>query len=249
MRFIKSHPIFVLKIWYFEVIVLISKIFRCNNRIMYLLKFAAAYPSKRPNFFKIYLFIYLFARCRKRLFFFGPPQCEHFDCRCYFRCFFSLFFSMCFHRFSVLFSFLACITRSPVQNECNQHAIWYENVSFSQVRMAQNYLRIFDLLLLLFLSDFVLGQKVQWESSNYPNPTTGDWQRCNMRSKSLLCDPDAVLSESERYRVNYELNQLESSTRQVRICDILSAKGGWFQQINSNIVMSFEGTWPGFLWA
>ena len=71
-------------------------------------------------------------------------------------------------------------------------------------------------ILLFAIANPCLGQRQQWDTANYPNPTAGDWQRCNMRSRSLLCDPDAVLSEQERYRVNYELGQLESSTRQVR---------------------------------
>jgi hypothetical protein len=74
---------------------------------------------------------------------------------------------------------------------------------------------LFLLTLLLCQFGCFFGQRQQWEPANYPNPTAGDWQRCNMRSRSLLCDPDGVLSESERYRVNYELGQLEASTRQV----------------------------------
>ena len=60
------------------------------------------------------------------------------------------------------------------------------------------------------------GQRQDWDAQNYPNPTVArDWQRCHMRSQSLLCDPDDVFSESDRYRINYELGQLEARTRQV----------------------------------
>lgn len=55
----------------------------------------------------------------------------------------------------------------------------------------------------------------EWEASNYPNPTTNGYRQCNMKSISFLCDPDNILKESERYRLNNELNMLESKTRQV----------------------------------
>uniref|UniRef100_A0A915EIE0 TPM domain-containing protein n=1 Tax=Ditylenchus dipsaci TaxID=166011 RepID=A0A915EIE0_9BILA len=58
------------------------------------------------------------------------------------------------------------------------------------------------------------GGGQEWEASNYPNPTADGYAKCNMKSPANICDPDGVLTESERYRVNYELNQLESRTRQ-----------------------------------
>lgn len=56
---------------------------------------------------------------------------------------------------------------------------------------------------------------IEWDASNYPNPTAGDFRRCGMRTVASICDPDEVLTESQRYRLNHELHQLESRTRQV----------------------------------
>lgn len=75
---------------------------------------------------------------------------------------------------------------------------------------------------LLFLISFLYytsGQ--QWDATNYPNPTTGGFKQCNMRSSANLCDPDQVLTESQRYRLNNDLNQLEQKTRQVKKAIIL----------------------------
>lgn len=58
-------------------------------------------------------------------------------------------------------------------------------------------------------------QRVEWDAANFPNPTAGDFKRCNMRTTANICDPDGVLTESQRYRLNHELHQLESRTRQV----------------------------------
>lgn len=62
---------------------------------------------------------------------------------------------------------------------------------------------------------FAFVSAEEWEVSNYPNPTTNGYRQCNMKSPASLCDPDTVFKESERYRINYELNNLESKTRQV----------------------------------
>ncbi|KAI3416018.1 hypothetical protein GPALN_005574 [Globodera pallida] len=70
------------------------------------------------------------------------------------------------------------------------------------------------------------AQRTQWDAANFPNPTApGDSHRCKMRSTALLCDPDEVLSEQERYRVNYELGLIESATRQENGRDFCERKG------------------------
>ncbi|VDK81847.1 unnamed protein product [Onchocerca ochengi] len=66
------------------------------------------------------------------------------------------------------------------------------------------------LLLLIFSKCYCLD----WDVSNFPNPTAGDYKRCRMRTTSNICDPDEVLTEQQRYRLNHELHQLESRTRQ-----------------------------------
>ncbi|VDN18062.1 unnamed protein product [Gongylonema pulchrum] len=80
----------------------------------------------------------------------------------------------------------------------------------------------FLLLMVLILSDC---QRVEWDASNFPNPTTVDFKRCNMRTTANICDPDKVLTESQRYRLNHELHQLESRTRQDHAPDFCQKKG------------------------
>lgn len=79
--------------------------------------------------------------------------------------------------------------------------------------------------LFLALSLAKAQQRTEWEASNYPNPTADGFARCNMKSTSSICDPDAVLTESQRYRINYEVNQLEARTRQVHGTTFCEKKG------------------------
>lgn len=51
------------------------------------------------------------------------------------------------------------------------------------------------------------------------------FQRCNMRTTAAVCDPDAVLTDAERQRLNYELNQLEARTRQPQGRDFCEKRG------------------------
>jgi len=69
-----------------------------------------------------------------------------------------------------------------------------------------------------------LGQ-TEWDAQSYPNPTTNGYQQCNMKNPSSICDPDSVLTEQQRYRLNYELTQLESRTRQLNGHDFCEKKG------------------------
>uniref|UniRef100_A0A1I7VTW6 TPM_phosphatase domain-containing protein n=1 Tax=Loa loa TaxID=7209 RepID=A0A1I7VTW6_LOALO len=77
------------------------------------------------------------------------------------------------------------------------------------------------LLLLILSSSYCL----EWDVSNFPNPTAGDYKRCRMRTTSNICDPDEVLTDSQRYRLNHELHQLESRTRQDHASDFCQKKG------------------------
>ncbi|VDO59178.1 unnamed protein product [Onchocerca flexuosa] len=79
----------------------------------------------------------------------------------------------------------------------------------------------FILLLLIFSKCYCL----EWDVSNFPNPTAGDYKRCRMRTTSNICDPDEVLTEQQRYRLNHELHQLESRTRQDHAPDFCQKKG------------------------
>ncbi|CAG9535425.1 unnamed protein product [Cercopithifilaria johnstoni] len=81
-------------------------------------------------------------------------------------------------------------------------------------------LRLISLLLILS-SCYCL----EWDIMNYPNPTYGDFRRCNMRTTSNICDPDEVLTEAQRMRLNHELHQLESRTRQDYAPDFCQKKG------------------------
>uniref|UniRef100_A0A915PRU2 TPM domain-containing protein n=1 Tax=Setaria digitata TaxID=48799 RepID=A0A915PRU2_9BILA len=81
-------------------------------------------------------------------------------------------------------------------------------------------LRLISLFLILFKCNCL-----EWDASNIPNPTAGDYKRCHMRTTSNLCDPDEVLTDSQRYRLNHELHQLEARTRQDHAPDFCQKKG------------------------
>ncbi|CAI4221627.1 unnamed protein product [Auanema sp. JU1783] len=78
--------------------------------------------------------------------------------------------------------------------------------------------------LLLFL--FITGTWAEeWDAQNYPNPTAGQFKECKMRTTANICDPDGVLSESSRYRLDHDLKQLESRTRQDNAHSFCDKKG------------------------
>jgi hypothetical protein len=73
---------------------------------------------------------------------------------------------------------------------------------------------------------FGLIHAAQWDANNYPNPTTQSGaKQCGLRSAGQLCDPDSVLNEQERYRLNHELSRLESRTYQEFGRDFCEKKG------------------------
>ncbi|KJH47676.1 hypothetical protein DICVIV_06243 [Dictyocaulus viviparus] len=57
-------------------------------------------------------------------------------------------------------------------------------------------------------------QAEEWDANNFPNPTAGQFLKCRMKTTANICDPDGVLSEQARYRLDHDLKQLESRTRQ-----------------------------------
>lgn len=67
------------------------------------------------------------------------------------------------------------------------------------------------IIILIFLPSFVYTST--YSPSTYPNPTkaTG-FKECNMKSISNICDPDEVLSFSDRYRLDYELRKMNERT-------------------------------------
>ncbi|ETN73039.1 hypothetical protein NECAME_13646 [Necator americanus] len=58
------------------------------------------------------------------------------------------------------------------------------------------------------------GRAEEWDATNFPNPTAGQFRECKMKTTANICDPDGVLSEQARYRLDHDLKQLESRTRQ-----------------------------------
>ncbi|KAK5979442.1 hypothetical protein GCK32_021028, partial [Trichostrongylus colubriformis] len=64
---------------------------------------------------------------------------------------------------------------------------------------------------LLLLAVVAVSMSQQWDPSKYPNPRR-DFKQCNMRSISSVCDPDQVLDESQRYRLNNELQRIGRRT-------------------------------------
>ncbi|PAV80795.1 hypothetical protein WR25_03352 [Diploscapter pachys] len=74
------------------------------------------------------------------------------------------------------------------------------------------------------LISFQLSFAKDWSANDYPNPVI-DFQKCGMKTSSYICDPDNILSESDRYRLNHELQQLETRTRQDNHPDFCQKKG------------------------
>ncbi|VDN31164.1 unnamed protein product [Cylicostephanus goldi] len=70
-------------------------------------------------------------------------------------------------------------------------------------------------LILLLLAVGSLAQ--EWDAYNFPNPTAGQFRECKMRTTANICDPDGVLSEQARYRLDHDLKQLERVTAAMAI--------------------------------
>ncbi|KHJ85643.1 hypothetical protein OESDEN_14626 [Oesophagostomum dentatum] len=78
----------------------------------------------------------------------------------------------------------------------------------------------------LILVLLVVGSRAQeWDAYNFPNPTAGQFKECRMRTTANICDPDGVLSEQARYRLDHDLKQLESRTRQDHARTFCEKKG------------------------
>ncbi|VDO57456.1 unnamed protein product [Haemonchus placei] len=78
--------------------------------------------------------------------------------------------------------------------------------------------------LILFL--LAVGCRAEeWDAYNFPNPTAGEFRECKMKTTANICDPDGVLSEQARYRLDHDLKQLESRTRQDHARTFCDKKG------------------------
>lgn len=65
-------------------------------------------------------------------------------------------------------------------------------------------LLLLTIALLTQLTTVALG--VTYDADSFPNPTTRDGStKCGLRSIGNLCDPDMILNEAERYRLNVSL--------------------------------------------
>ena len=78
-------------------------------------------------------------------------------------------------------------------------------------------------VLVVLLIPFILA--VEWDADNFPNPTAGQFKECGMETNASICDPDKIFSESQRYLLNSEFNQLESRTRQEEENEFCKRKG------------------------
>uniref|UniRef100_A0A1I7U402 TPM_phosphatase domain-containing protein n=1 Tax=Caenorhabditis tropicalis TaxID=1561998 RepID=A0A1I7U402_9PELO len=79
---------------------------------------------------------------------------------------------------------------------------------------------------LIFLLIFLGSTSAkEWDAYNFPNPTAGQFQECKMRTTANICDPDGVLSEQSRYRLDHDLKQLETRTRQDNARTFCDKKG------------------------
>ncbi|KAL6743252.1 hypothetical protein Aduo_016317 [Ancylostoma duodenale] len=78
----------------------------------------------------------------------------------------------------------------------------------------------------LILVLLVVGSRAEeWDANNFPNPTAGQFRECKMKTTANICDPDGVLSEAARYRLDHDLKQLESRTRQDNARTFCDKKG------------------------
>ncbi|WKY11284.1 hypothetical protein Q1695_003113 [Nippostrongylus brasiliensis] len=78
----------------------------------------------------------------------------------------------------------------------------------------------------LIIGLLVVGSRAdEWDANNFPNPTAGQFKECRMKTTANICDPDGVLSEQARYRLDHDLKQLESRTRQDNARTFCDKKG------------------------
>uniref|UniRef100_A0A8R1E5H9 TPM domain-containing protein n=1 Tax=Caenorhabditis japonica TaxID=281687 RepID=A0A8R1E5H9_CAEJA len=80
-------------------------------------------------------------------------------------------------------------------------------------------------LIVILLALSFEAEAAEWDAENFPNPTAGEFQKCNMRTTANICDPDGVLSEQSRYRLDNDLKQFEIRTRQFIGSSLCDEKG------------------------
>lgn len=54
----------------------------------------------------------------------------------------------------------------------------------------------------------------EWDESSFPNPTGSGYRACKMLNRGSLCDPDDLLTQQDRQKLNYFAQQIEERTRQ-----------------------------------
>ncbi|CAB3398924.1 unnamed protein product [Caenorhabditis bovis] len=81
------------------------------------------------------------------------------------------------------------------------------------------------LIFCLLVASIVGGYATEWDAYNFPNPTAGQFRECKMDNSANICDPDEVLDKKMRYRLDHDLRQLESRTRQDNARTFCDKKG------------------------
>uniref|UniRef100_A0A1I8A7V8 TPM_phosphatase domain-containing protein n=1 Tax=Steinernema glaseri TaxID=37863 RepID=A0A1I8A7V8_9BILA len=79
-----------------------------------------------------------------------------------------------------------------------------------------------ELIVVCSLVASAAGLVQVWEVDSFPNPTKASgYKECKMQGLSNVCDPDEVFTESERYRLNNELNRMTRRTEKTdgTFCD------------------------------
>ncbi|KAM3727949.1 Formate dehydrogenase major subunit [Dirofilaria immitis] len=92
----------------------------------------------------------------------------------------------------------------------------------------------YKLLVILLIIQFYSAQ--QQRIDNFPNPRTNGYNKCGLKSKGYVCDPDKQLSEQERYRLNNDLLQLSRRTSVDQSADFCITKG-----VDATLFITKEG--------
>uniref|UniRef100_A0AC35UGG0 TPM_phosphatase domain-containing protein n=1 Tax=Rhabditophanes sp. KR3021 TaxID=114890 RepID=A0AC35UGG0_9BILA len=84
--------------------------------------------------------------------------------------------------------------------------------------------KAFIILATIAFIDIAFSQS-GYTAENYPNPTRNEFKKCNMKSKSQICDVDQILPNDARYFLNHEAQKLEQTTQQDQMRDYCERKG------------------------
>uniref|UniRef100_A0A0N5AF53 TPM_phosphatase domain-containing protein n=1 Tax=Syphacia muris TaxID=451379 RepID=A0A0N5AF53_9BILA len=81
---------------------------------------------------------------------------------------------------------------------------------------------MFKLLTALLLSLVICANAQQFNANQYPSPLSLEqYKQCNMKSPTNICDPDQVISQNDRYRLDNALKQIgyKSKAQGTNFCD------------------------------